>query len=51
MSNFNILDKIDIKLDELDVLINELTIPNKKEYRQQIYNLFAALEQAVEENF
>lgn len=51
MSNFNILDKIDSKLDELDVLINELTIPNKKEYCQQIYNLFASLERAVEENF
>ncbi len=37
--------------DELNALINELTIPNKKEYRQQVYNLFASLERAVEENF
>ena len=43
------LDKIDDVLDTLDALINDLPIANKKAYRQQVYDLYAALEQAVED--
>lgn len=47
----NVLDQIDAKLDELDVLISKLNIPNNKAYRQQVYDLYAALEQAVEDTY
>lgn len=46
----NTLDQIDTKLDELDVLIAKLAIPNVNQYRTQLYDLYAALEAAVEEN-
>lgn len=51
MTNSEILDKIDSTIDELDRLINQLTIPNKKDLTQKLYDLFAAVEQRVEENF
>jgi hypothetical protein len=51
MSNGEILDKIDSTIDELDRLINQLTIPNKKDLTQQLYDFFAVVEQRVEENF
>jgi hypothetical protein len=51
MTNSQILDKIDSTIDELDRLINQLTIPNKKQLTQQLYNFFADVEQRVEENF
>lgn len=46
----HIMDQIDTKLDQLDVLISKLQIPNVNEHRQKLYDLYAALEAAVEEN-
>ena len=51
MTNSQILDKIDSTVDELDRLIHQLNVPNKKELTQQLYNFFADVERQVEENF
>lgn len=51
MSNIEILGQIDTKLDEIDALIQQLSVPNKKFLAQQVYDLFAKIEQEVEENF
>lgn len=50
-TNGEILDQIDATMDELDRLIHKLTVPNKKELSQQVYDLFAKIEQRVEDNF
>lgn len=42
------LARIDDKLDELDILIADLPINNKEQYRQQLFSLYAALEAEVE---
>ena len=51
MTNGEILDRIDSTLDEVDRLIHQLTVPNKKDLAQQVYDLFAKIEAKVEENF
>ena len=51
MTNGEILDKIDSTIDELHRLIYQLSIPNKKELYQQLYDFYAVVEQRVEENF
>lgn len=42
------LARIDDKLDELDSLIHDLGIPNAADHCTKLYELYAALETAVE---
>ena len=48
MTNSEVLDQVDTKLDELDVLLSKFTAINTREYRQRLYDLYADLESAVE---
>lgn len=50
MTNGEILTEIDTTLDRVDALIQSLDIKDKKALAQKVYDLFAQIEQKVEES-